>query len=172
MLAGNLKTASVPSASLTDYRGRRWVTRPRPHVDRLACAWLIRRFVDPDATIRYADVPENDEVAFDMPDVAFGHQGERCSFETILQAFGLDDPGLRALAEIVHEIDLRDGRYVRPEVAGVEAILNGWRLADRPDEELERRGIALFEGLYTACLHGQANTVPGAIPSEVLGNGD
>jgi hypothetical protein len=152
-LAGSLTPAAVPSVTLTDYRNRRWVTRPRPHVDRLACAWLIRRFIDPDATIRYADMPQSDEVAFDMPDVAFGHKGEYCSFETMLQAFGLDDPGLRALAEIVHEIDLRDGRYVRPEIAGVEAILSGWRLADQPDEELERWGIALFEGLYTASLH-------------------
>jgi hypothetical protein len=161
MLAGNLTTASVPSATLTDYRKRRWVTRPRPHVDRLACAWLIRRFIDLDATIRYADVPEPDEVAFDMPDVSFGHQGDRCSFETMLQAFGLDDPGLCALAEIVHEIDLRDGRYVRPEIAGVDAILSGWQLADQPDTVLETQGIALFEGLYTACLHQRATTPAG-----------
>jgi hypothetical protein len=157
MLAGSLAPTSVPSVAATDYRNRRWVTRPRPHVDRLACAWLIRRFIDPDATIRYADVPEPDEVAFDMPDVAFGHQGDRCSFETMLQAFGLDDPGLCALAEIVHEIDLRDGRYVRPEIAGVDAILSGWRLADQPDIVLETQGIALFEGLYTACLHQPTN---------------
>lgn len=161
VLAGNLTTASVPSPKLTDYRNRRWVTRPRPHVDRLACAWLIRRFIDPDATIRYADVPEGDEVAFDIPDVAFGHQGELCSFETLIQAFGLDDPGLRALAEIVHEIDLRDGRYVRPEIAGVDAILNGWRLADQPDSVLETQGIALFEGLYATFLHQPANTPAG-----------
>src|SRR5262245_2172271 len=157
MLAGGLTTASIPSASLTDYRNRRWVTRPRPHVDRLACAWLIRRFIDPDATIRYADAPEPEEVAFDMPDVSFGHRGDRCSFETMLQAFGLDDPGLCALAEIVHEIDLRDGLYVRPEIAGVDAILTGWRLADQPDSVLETQGIALFEGLYSACLHQPAN---------------
>ena len=156
-LAGNLAPASVPSATLTDYRNRRWVTRPRPHVDRLACAWLIRRFIDPDATIRYADVPEPDEIAFDLPDVAFGHQGDHCSFETLLHAFGLNDPGLRALAEIVHEVDLRDGRYVRPEIAGVDAILSGWRLANQPDSVLETQGIALFEGLYTACLHQLTN---------------
>jgi hypothetical protein len=161
ILAGSLATASVASVVVTDYRNRRWVTRPRPHVDRLACAWLIRRFIDPDAAIRYADVPAPDEVAFDMPDVAFGHQGDRCSFEIILQAFGLDNPGLCALAEIVHEIDLRDGRYVRPEIAGVDAILSGWRLADRPDEELEGWGIVLFEGLYAACLHQHANTLAG-----------
>jgi hypothetical protein len=160
-LAGSLPPAPISSATVTDYRNRRWVTRPRPHVDRLACAWLIRRFIDPDAKIRYAQAPESDEVAFDMPDVAFGHQGNRCSFETMLQAFGLDDPGLCALAEIVHEIDLRDGQYVRPEIAGVDAILSGWRLTDQPDSILETQGIALFEGLYTTYLHQQANTLPG-----------
>lgn len=156
-LAGSLAPAAVASASATAYQSRRWVTRPHPHVDRLACAWLIRRFIDPQATIRYADVAEPDEVAFDLPEVLFGHQGDQCSFETMLQAFGLDDPGLRALAEIVHEIDLRDGRYARPEIAGVDAILGGWRLAGLPDGVLEAQGIALFEGLYAACLHQDTN---------------
>ncbi len=153
LLAGNPAPGAVPTAPLAAYRGRSWVTRPRPHVDRLACAWLIRRFIDPEAAIRYADAPEPDEVAFDMPDASFGHLGNRCSFETMLQAFGLDDAGLRALAEIVHEIDLHDGRYVRPEIAGVDAILSGWLLADLSDQALEIQGMALFEGLYAASLH-------------------
>jgi hypothetical protein len=141
----------IPAASRERYRGRRWVTRPRPHVDRLACAWLIRRFLDPEAVIRYAEDPEPDEVAFDMRRAEFGHVGNRCSFETMLAAFGLDDPGLAALAEIVHEIDLRDGRSVRPEIAGVDSVLAGWSTLNLPDGELERLGIALFEGLYSAC---------------------
>jgi hypothetical protein len=141
----------IPAASRELYRGRRWVTRPRPHVDRLACAWLIRRFLDRAAEIRYAETPEPDEVAFDMRRAEFGHVGNRCSFETMLAAFGLEDPGLAALAEIVHEIDLRDGRSARPEIAGVDSILAGWSTLNLPDGELERLGIALFEGLYGAC---------------------
>jgi hypothetical protein len=146
-----LSTATeVPSATLAEYKDRRWVTRPRPHVDRLACAWLIRRFIDPAAVIRYATQPEPDEVAFDMSDAHFGHQGNLCTFETMLLAFGLTEPGLQAIAEIVHEIDLRDGQYTRPEIAGVEAILKGWLTTGLSDADLETHGVALFEGLYAA----------------------
>lgn len=145
----------VERASL---RGRRWVTRPRPHVDRLACIWLIRRFIDPNAVIRYADRAEDDEIAFDMRDARFGHQGNHCSFETMLGALSLDDPTLRAVAEIVHEIDLRDDLCQRPEAPGVDAVLQGWLLAEYTDAELEAHGIALFEGLYNALMTRTAAT--------------
>ena len=139
----------MPYADLERYRGRLWVTRPRPHVDRLACAWLIRRFVDPQAEIRYADTAEAGEVSFDMRNAELGHRGNRCTFETMVAAFGLEeDPALAALAEIVHDIDLRDGVSARPEIPGVDAALRGWSAAGWPDAELERHGIALFEGLY------------------------
>ena len=140
--------ARAPAAALEQYRDRCWVTRPRPHVDRLACIWLIRRFIDPRARIRYAAQPGPGEIAFDMSGAPFGHEGSRCSFESLLAAFALDDPALRALAEIVHEIDLRDGLYARPENASIDAVLSGWLLADYPDAELESHGVALFEGLY------------------------
>jgi hypothetical protein len=138
----------VEPAAIAAYRTARWVTRPHPHVDRLACVWLIRRFVNPRAAVRYAAAPEPDEVAFDMPGAAFGHRGNLCTFETMVRAFALDDPGLRAIAEIVHEIDLRDGRFSRPEIPGVDAILRGWGALS--DTEREAHGIALFEGLYAS----------------------
>jgi hypothetical protein len=141
----------VPPAELARYRGRRWVTRPRPHVDRLASAWLIRRFVDPTAEIRYGDTPEPDEVSFDMCDAEFGHRGALCTFETLIASFGLGgDPALAALAEIIHEIDLRDGLSARPEIPGIDGLLRGWASAGWSDAELERNGTALFEGLYLA----------------------
>lgn len=141
----------APAADLERYRGRRWVTRPRPHVDRLACAWLIRRFVDPQAEIRYADKAGEGELSFDMKGAHFGHRGGRCTFETMLAAFGLEnDPALVALAAIVHEIDLPGGTATRPEAAGIDAVLRGWAAAGWTDAELERHGIALFEGLYRA----------------------
>lgn len=140
---------SVPIASLAEYREKRWVTRPRPHVDRLACAWLIRRFINPKAAIRYALEPEPDEISFDMSQAHFGHEGRFCTFETMLRAFQLAEPGLQTMAEIVHEIDLRDGQYVHPEVAGIDAILRGWLAANFSDAELETYGVALFEGLYS-----------------------
>jgi hypothetical protein len=152
----------VAAVDLGAYRGRTWVTRPRPFVDRLASAWLIRRFIDPEATIRYADVPAEGEIAFDMRGTAggqtfgqsFGHTGDLCTFETLCAAFQLDDPALAALGAIVHEIDLRDGRSAAPEVPGVERVLAGWAGAGWSDPELERQGTALFEGLYQAFRRG------------------
>ncbi len=150
-----LSAPDLPKAAVADYRGRRWVTRPRPYVDRLACAWLIRRFVDPQAAIRYAERVEPDEIAFDMERGQFGHQGTLCTFETMCIAFGLDDPGLRAMAEIVHEIDLQDGRFIRPETAGVDAILDGWWKANVPDTEMEARGLTLYDALYGSLAPGK-----------------
>jgi hypothetical protein len=132
------------------YRGRTWVTRPRPHVDRLSSAWLIRRFIDPEAVLRYGE-PRDGEVSFDMPGADFGHTGGLCTFESLLAAFRLEEPALHSLAAIVHAIDLHDlgdSGDPPPEVAGVQAVLDGWRAAGWPDEELERHGLALFEGLY------------------------
>ena len=143
---------TVAPATREQYQASRWVTRPRPHVDRLACAWLIRRFINPQAQIRYSTAPEPGEVPFDMAEGGFGHQGSLCTFETMLLAFGLNDPALCGLAEIVHEIDLRDGRYLRPETAGIDAVLRGWRQAGLADVDLEKNGVALFEALYDAHL--------------------
>jgi hypothetical protein len=123
-------------------------TRPRPHVDRLACAWLIRRFIDSDASIRYFTTPEPDEISFDMQEGEFSHQGPWCTFETMRHAFQLDGLALQKLAQIVHEIDLRDGYHVHPETVGIDVLLRGWLLAEMSDHELEEHGIALFEGLY------------------------
>ena len=146
----------VPPAAVAAYQDKRWVTRPRPHVDRLACAWLIRRFINARAQIRYSNAPEPGEVSFDLRGATFGHRGNLCTFETMVKAFGLDDPGLRAIAEIVHEIDLREGRYARPEAPGVDAILKGW--VTFTDPEREAHGLALFDGLHAALSQGPRPT--------------
>lgn len=157
---GEGRAGAVPPAERERYRGRRWVTRPRLHVDRLASAWLIRRFIDPEAEIRYAEAPEEGEVSFDLRGAEFGHRGNLCTFETLIASFRLEgDPALRALAEIVHEIDLRDGLSTRPEIPGVDGVLRGWQSAGWPDAELERHGAALFEGLYLGLRQ-----VPSAAP--------
>jgi hypothetical protein len=150
LAAGETSAPSIVPAAIEAYRETRWVTRPRPHVDRLACIWLIRRFINPSAVIRYAQSPGPDEVAFDMREGAFSHRGNLCTFETMVAAFGLEEPGLRLMGEIVHEIDVRDGCYAHPETAGIDAVLRGWLLTRFADQELEAHGVALFEGLYTA----------------------
>ncbi len=155
----------IPSAAIDQLRGRPWVTRPRPHVDRLACAWLIRRYIDPHAVIRYRELPASDEIPFDMAGVPFGHQGSLCSFEVLLRALDLKEPPLLLIAELVHELDLRDGQVRRPEAAGVDALLRGWLRDGVPDDELENRGIALFEGLFAHFSHQPGVDVTGAAAS-------
>lgn len=143
-------TLPAATADLKAYKNRIWVTRTRPHVDRLACIWLIRRFIDAEAVVRYAHRPNPQEVAFDMSGGAFSHEGDRCTFEVMLYRFGFSDPALTKVSEIVHDIDLRDQKYERPETLGIEAILRGWLQTGLSDQDLEVRGIALFEGLYAA----------------------
>jgi hypothetical protein len=95
-----------------------------------------------------------------MQEGEFGHRGNLCTFETMVATFRLDDPILRTIGELVHEIDLRDGRYVHPEIAGLDAVLKGWLLARFSNPELEAHGVALFEGLYAALSRSRSNASP------------
>ena len=139
------------AAPLPDLRGRLWATRPRPHIDRLASAWLIRRFIDADARFLFAPPAEfpAEAVPFDVMGAEFGHQGEDVTFETLLKRGGLDTPSLRTLAEIVHEADLRDGRYERPETDGIDLAVRGLAAAVKDDQELLAQALALFDGVYS-----------------------
>lgn len=139
------------AAPLPDLRGRLWATRPRPHIDRLASAWLIRRFIDADARFLFAPPAEfpPEAVPFDVMGAEFGHQGEDVTFETLLKRGGLDTPSLRTLAEIVHEADLRDGRYDRPETDGIDLAVRGLAAAIKDDQELLGQALALFDGVYS-----------------------
>src|SRR5207245_1836079 len=105
--------------------GRRWVTRPRPHVDRIASAWLIKRFIDPQAVFVFAPPAEfpKDAIAFDAPGVELSHHGEDCTFETLIKRGRLRDRRLARLAEIVHEADLRDGKYPHEEARGIDVAI-------------------------------------------------
>lgn len=128
----------------------RWVTRPGVHVDRAACAWLLRRFIDPEAEFVFvndpADVPA-DATAFDMRGVELSHHEGDCSFETILRRYGLDDPVLWDVARVVHEADLDDDRYDAPEAAGLDVICRGLSMV-REDAEILTVSAAIFDGLY------------------------
>jgi len=134
-------------------RGRTWVTRIGVHVDRIASAWLIRRFIDPEAKFKFV-APKGyaalaDELRFDMFEAEFSHEGDRCTFEVLCTGFALDAPGLRAIAELVHDIDLKDGKFARPEVAGLAAQIAGLALLHREDETRLARGAELFDELLT-----------------------
>jgi hypothetical protein len=136
-----------------DYRGRVWVTRPRPGVDRCASAWLIRRFIDRKA--RFAFAPEDrvptDAVRFDMfHEEGFGHRGDDCTFETLTKQFHVRDPKVGLIGQIIHDADLLDDRFGRKEGYGVDEILKGWARQGIPDDKLLERGMELIEGLYHA----------------------
>ncbi len=128
----------------------RWATRAGIHIDRAACAWLIRRFVDPDAEFVFVgdlrEVPA-DATPFDMRGVALGHVGGDCSFETVLRHFELTDPVLWRLAEIVHVADLDDDRFDAPEAAGLDVLLRGLSMTGTDDETLAVSG-PMFDALY------------------------
>ncbi|MCE9577699.1 MAG: chromate resistance protein [Deltaproteobacteria bacterium] len=144
--------ATAPVVRARDHRGRTWVTRSGIQVDRIASAWLIRRFIDPEATFRFvaakAYVHAPGELRFDMSDGEFTHEGEWCSFETLVHRFGLTDPALHAIAEIIHDIDLKDDRFARPEAAGLAHVLAGLASAHPDDAQRLARGAQLFDDLY------------------------
>ena len=128
----------------------RWATRPGVHIDRAACAWLVRRFIDPDADFLFVSDLEQvpvDATAFDMRGAELGHQGGDCSFETILHRYELTDPVLWRMAEIVHEADLDDGRYDAPEAPGLDTVLRGLSLTGT-DQDTLAVTRPLFDGLY------------------------
>ncbi len=141
---------AAPPLDLDALKGRRWVTRPRPHVDRIASAWLIKRFVDPEAEFVFAppDQIPGDAIPFDMAGVDFGHHGEDCTFETLLRRTGLRDRKLAILAEIVHEADLKDQKFAREEARGIDLALRGLLSAIKDDQEALAHGLTLFDGLY------------------------
>ncbi len=154
-VAGRIGTDATqpgPSARAEDVRGRTWVTRKGIHVDRIASAWLIRRFIDPDARFKYVAArgyqPEPGELRFDMFEAEFTHEGDRCSFEVLVQRFGLKDPGLAPIAEIIHDIDLKDGKFGRPDTEGVARVIAGIALVHREDEARLEHGSHLFDHLH------------------------
>ena len=128
----------------------RWATRAGVHIDRAACAWLIRRFLDPEAEFLFvADATEvpADATAFDMRGVDLGHHGGDCSFETILRRYELNDPVLWRIAEIVHVADLDDDRFDAPEAPGLDVLLRGLSMTGDDERTLAVSG-AIFDGLY------------------------
>jgi hypothetical protein len=134
-----------------EYVNRLWITRPRPGIDRVSSAWLIRRFIDPKARFIFGTEPSvhPDAIPFDMfcPQ-GFGHRGEDCTFETLYKQFTIRDSKVKRIARIIHDADLGDEKFGRVEGNGLDRVLNGWAKQDLPDGDLLQRGMDLIEGLY------------------------
>lgn len=154
--SGRTSSEPTPHDGFGALKGKVWVTRKNVFVDRIACGWLIRRFVDPNAIFHFVDgsihVPGERELRFDMYDGEFTHEGNRCSFEVMIRRFGVQDHALNSLAEIVHDIDLKETRYNRIEADGVNALLVGLTVSQPDDDKRMRQGFELFENLYAYFL--------------------
>ncbi|HEV8445425.1 MAG TPA: chromate resistance protein ChrB domain-containing protein [Gemmatimonadaceae bacterium] len=144
--------ADAADSTETIEPGRTWVTRQGVFVDRIASAWLIRRSIDPKARFKFVSPrgykPLANEVRFDMVGAEYTHVGEDCTYQTLLRRFGLDEPGLFAIGEVVHDIDCKDEKFARPETPGVLGVLRGIADGTTTDEERLERGFRVFEDLY------------------------
>ena len=152
---GQLRPSDLEAIENPGKRPRRalWVTRPRPGVDRMASAWLIRRFIDPDARfgfVQEAAAAPDRAIPFDMFGVQFGHQGEHCTFETLSRHFGVRDASVARMAAIVHDLDLKDDRFKASEAATIGLLIDGLQLGTGDDDELLARGMTLFDALHRA----------------------
>src|SRR6516162_635546 len=145
------KTKTEPNLAET-LRNRVWVTRQGVYADRIASAWLIRRFIDPEARFKFVSGkgyrPQEGELRFDMFEAEFTHEGDKCTFEVLLERAGLKDSALRAIAEIIHDIDLKDDKFGRTEVAGIRTLIDGIRASTSEDARRIERGNEAFNDLY------------------------
>ena len=162
-LAQRVKPGDRADARLRreDLRRRTWVTREGVGIDRMASAWLIRRFIDPSARFKFVPAhgysPRAREIRFDMSEAEFTHEGDLCTFEVLVKRLGLDDPGLRPLAEMIHDIDLKDSRYQREETRGLEALVTAIRAAHASDDRRLSRAFPMFDDLYGHYHKGRAS---------------
>jgi hypothetical protein len=145
-----LRAAPTDSSTRDSFRRRMWVTRPRPGIDRMGSAWLITRFIDPEARFGFVEQPPatGDAVAFDMFGVEFTHRGEWCTFETMVHTFAICDRAVERLATIVHDLDLKDAKFGAPEAGAVGALVEGLQALHADDHALLDDGITIFEALY------------------------
>jgi hypothetical protein len=151
-LAGNAGADVSSSDRRTGdgFVGRTWVTRPRPGIDRMGSAWLIKRFIDPEARFGFVDRPpaSGNAIPFDMFGVEFTHHAEWCTFETLIHRFAIADAGVSRLASIVHDLDLKDAKFGSPEAAAIGAMVDGFQALYSDDHALLDQGMTMFEALY------------------------
>jgi hypothetical protein len=153
-IAGRIaeKPPALPESTPVIYSGHTWVTRAGVHIDRVASAWLVKRFIDAEATFKFVQgkhyTPERDEVRFDMFDAEFTHEGDRCTFEVLVDRLGIDDAAVRAIAEVVHDVDLKETKFNRPETPGMAMLIAGIAMAHHDDHERLARAAAVLEDVY------------------------
>jgi hypothetical protein len=139
-----------PKLERRDFRDKVWLTRPRPEIDRVGSAWLIRKFIDPKAKFIFGNKsgPNRRVLTFDMLEGDFSHDGDDCTFETLVRRFGIQDKAACKIAEMVHDADLGDDKFQRSECIGVDRVLKGWGREAVSDQEILRRGFQCFDALY------------------------
>ncbi len=151
---GSLKpgTAAGPRLDRKQFLGKTWLTRPRPEIDRIGSAWLIRKFIDPKARFIFAAKPSaNPEaIPYDMFEVEFTHHGEDCTFETMIKRFGIRDRSVQSIAEMIHDADLEDEKFRRPECVGLDRIFKGWARLGWSDQKILSKGFECFDALHAA----------------------
>jgi hypothetical protein len=150
---GSDGAGEVARLERSGYRRRVWVTRPRPGIDRMASAWLIRRFVDPEARFEFSErapAARGRRIAYDMFGATFGHRGRLCSFEVLAASFGLNETRLRELGALVRAVDLHEDAPDPAAARMLERLVSGLRASHADDSDLLAAGMALFEALYAA----------------------
>ncbi len=151
-LSGQRSDEMAVTNTLDGLKGKIWVTRKNLFVDRIACGWLIRRFVDKAAVFKFVDAnaytPSPGEIRFDMFEGEFTHEGDRCTFEVMIQQFQIQNRGLGPLSEVIHDIDLKDAKYARSETDGVNALVRGLVASQPDDDQRLTEGIQLIDNLY------------------------
>jgi hypothetical protein len=151
-LAPQKRAPAAPKLEASHFARKIWLTRPRPGIDRAGSAWLIRKFIDPEAKFIFdMDTCKHpNALPFDMADVEFSHHGDDCTFETLVKRFEIPDKAVLKMAEMVHDADLEDDKFHQAECIGIDCILTGWAKGGLSDGELLSKGIDLFEALHTA----------------------
>lgn len=150
------RTKAPHQLDVQRFQQRAWLTRPRPEIDRVGSAWLIRKFIDQEATFIFAVKADAhpDAIPYDMMNVEFTHHGDDCTFETLLKRFAIGDPTAHRIGEMIHDADLEDGKYQRPECSGLDLLFKGWARLGLSDEQILEKGFACFDAFYAALRKG------------------
>ena len=138
----------IAEAKPRDYRNKIWLTRPRPEIDRVGSAWLIRKFIDAKAKFIFGTKTKPSVISFDMLDGDFTHRGDDCTFETLIKSFRVQDKAAHKIGEMIHDADLDDAKFERSECVGIDRVLKGWAREGFSDEEILRSGFLCFDALY------------------------